>query len=958
MRNTLREVKIDDARYFEELNFQSSRLLEEIREWLVDPAGFPLVLQGDPGSGRKYCLEAACYSRQLYNRSWTVISVDWEQQYNADPQKLVDWLLKNQRNIRKENLDWLTRISNSFNLSKGPVVGTGWLAVLANLPNILNFAKTIHAEHSAPVKTVSEKDPFAPLRCLLKSVLPDRNLILHIRKADLLDSGAASELRDICETLDDGTGQQHGRLLFACSCSSGTRPVQLLGCRSDQVEIVYVEGLSERNLRRYMDRNFSPNKFDDDLITDLHWFGRATEDNRICSRDQVVLAVDRLLKEKVLIPKGGCWVKNPKKSEEEVNKLIGRPLRKLCKDRIASITPDELREDADKFMELAALCQQWIPAQLLMKHMELSEERIERLVDCLNDVFVDTEPALLIDEGYGYPGFAELCSEQQIAVYRFVSPSLAASRRPKRNPEQKAEELLAFFEKELPENNRAAAALCWQVAEQTRPEIQERWRDRLAWYYEPTMTDRLSDALLARMEAGLVSPGALLDRAAKEEEQQSVYFLQAIICACDRWYEGQGGVPENQEGALFFSLFGVLLGNFGQYEEALAKQEAALEILQRILSADHPHIATSLNNIGLTLKELGRHEEALAKQEAALEIWQRVLSEEHPNIATSLNNIGSTLSKLGRYEEALAKQEAALEIRQRVLPADHPDIAISLNNTGTTLSELGRYEEALVKKEAALEMLQRVLPADHSNITNILNSIGFTLSELGRHEEALVKQEAALEIQQRILPADHPDIALSLNNIGLTLGKLGRHERALVKQEAALEILQQVLPADHPNIATSLSNIGLTLGELGRHEEALVKQEAALEIRQRILPADHPDIALSLNNIGGIYLLDKLERYEEALTRLEAALTIWQRGLPEDHPYIAMCRNNISFVREKLAQNENTPETKGISYSYTSGVDSYENMFVPQNTILSYQQQSSFLEEQEDVAEKGSQYDK
>ncbi|MCW5212015.1 tetratricopeptide repeat protein, partial [Desulfobulbus sp. TB] len=605
MRNMLEGIEVDDVRYFEELNFQSSHLIDTISEWLTDPAGLPLVLQGDPGSGREYCLEAACYSRKLYDRPWKIVSMDWAREERCDPEKMAERLIEERPDLSREHIDWLTRFAETFNLTKGPVICFDVVSsLILNIPNIVNFVKIIYAEHTAPIRKQPEIDPLNRLRTFLKTILKKYNLILHIRNADHLDFATSLKLRKgVCKNLDDAAKprQQHGRLLFACSCSTVTRPTDLLSFNHDRILSLSVEAsISEQTLRRRIDRNFSPNRFSDELISQLHQHGRVKQEEKFSFSVRIFVVVKELLKRKMLIQKGGCWVRNPNMHDDELTVVIGTPLYDQYVNRLATITPDDLRDDVERFMELAALCRQWIPAQLLMKHMKLDEERADRLVDCLDDVFVDTEPALLIDEQYGYPGFAELCSEKDIAIYRFESPLLAAHQRPE-NHKQEAENLLAFFDDQLPKNNRAAAALCWQVAEQARPEVQERWRERLVWYYEPTMAGRFSDTLLARMEAGLVSPRALLDRAKEEGDRQSVHFLQAIICACDRWYEEQGGVPDNLEGGLFFNLFGSLLDDLGCYEEALDKHEASLTIAKSLLPGDHLNIATSLNNIGSAL---------------------------------------------------------------------------------------------------------------------------------------------------------------------------------------------------------------------------------------------------------------------------------------------------------------------------------------------------------------------
>lgn len=110
-----------DSTYFGKLNFHSSGLIEEITEWLLNSTEFrPLVMQGEVGSGREYCLQAACFHQQLRNRPWTVVPVDWAQQGCQEPQQLLDWLEKH-RKINKKQFDLLAELVESFNLDKSPI---------------------------------------------------------------------------------------------------------------------------------------------------------------------------------------------------------------------------------------------------------------------------------------------------------------------------------------------------------------------------------------------------------------------------------------------------------------------------------------------------------------------------------------------------------------------------------------------------------------------------------------------------------------------------------------------------------------------------------------------------------------------------------------------------------------------------------------------------------------------
>jgi tetratricopeptide (TPR) repeat protein len=56
------------------------------------------------------------------------------------------------------------------------------------------------------------------------------------------------------------------------------------------------------------------------------------------------------------------------------------------------------------------------------------------------------------------------------------------------------------------------------------------------------------------------------------------------------------------------------------------------------------------------------------------------LGADHPDVATSLNNLAALYQAQGRYGEAEPLYQRSLHIREQQLGADHPDVATSLNN--------------------------------------------------------------------------------------------------------------------------------------------------------------------------------------------------------------------------------------------------------------------------------------
>ncbi len=68
----------------------------------------------------------------------------------------------------------------------------------------------------------------------------------------------------------------------------------------------------------------------------------------------------------------------------------------------------------------------------------------------------------------------------------------------------------------------------------------------------------------------------------------------------------------------------------GDYEQTLPLYQRALAIREKVLGAEHPHTALSLNNLGLLYEDQGQFEQALPLLERAVEIWEKSLGQTHP----------------------------------------------------------------------------------------------------------------------------------------------------------------------------------------------------------------------------------------------------------------------------------------------------------------------------------------
>jgi len=271
---------------------------------------------------------------------------------------------------------------------------------------------------------------------------------------------------------------------------------------------------------------------------------------------------------------------------------------------------------------------------------------------------------------------------------------------------------------------------------------------------------------------------------------------------------------EDEWGAGLCNELGYHLRTIGAYTEAWPYYERALAINEKVLGADHPDTALSLNNLGTLLYMQGAYAEAWPYYERALTIYEKVLGAEHPDTASSLNNVGALLDAIGAYVEARPYYERALAINEKVLGPEHPATATSLNNLGYLLKMQGMYAEAWRYYERALTIREKVLGPEHPVTATSLNNLGTLLQAQGAYAEARLYFERVLTIREKALGAEHPDTAHSLNNLGCLLQAQGAYAEAWLYFERALAILKARLGPDHPYTRTVQGNLAALDAEI------------------------------------------------------------------------------------------------------------------------------------------------
>jgi non-specific serine/threonine protein kinase/serine/threonine-protein kinase len=371
------------------------------------------------------------------------------------------------------------------------------------------------------------------------------------------------------------------------------------------------------------------------------------------------------------------------------------------------------------------------------------------------------------------------------------------------------------------------------------------------------------------------------------------------------------------------STMGRVYEHLGLYEKARPLFESALETRRRLLDADDPLVAVSLQNLGLLLRHTGEYDDAaslleeslvireklygpegvvvgqsvgaLARVRAAqgdfeeaddlyrraLEIAERELGPEHPEVAGHLNNLALLLWKQGKGEEALPLIERSLAIKEKVYGPGHPKVARSFHNMAALEAELGRYERARELHERSLALTEKALGPEHPEMAANYTDLANLLARQGEHEEARAYYEKALAIKEGSYGPTHPSVASTLNNLGIVLRHLEEFEESRRVLERALAIKEGALGPDHPSVASTLSNLAKVRSQTGEPEAALALLERSLRIKEAKYGSENPRLLSTLENMASVLL--ELNRLERARAAAERALAISEARFGPEH---------------------------------------------------------------------------
>ena len=259
----------------------------------------------------------------------------------------------------------------------------------------------------------------------------------------------------------------------------------------------------------------------------------------------------------------------------------------------------------------------------------------------------------------------------------------------------------------------------------------------------------------------------------------------------------------------------------GNYPSAEPLYKRSLAIREKALGAEHPDVATSLNNLAELYRSQGNYPVAEPLFKRSLAILEKALGADHPNVSASLNNLALLYEAQGNYPAAEPFYKRALEIAKKALGANHPDVSKSLNN-------LAAFYWSQENIDRSITFLQKGLEVQEHNLKLNLAS-GTEAQKQAYIQTVLGTTESTVSLHVQSAPTNPAAIRLALTAI------LQRKGRLLDILSTNLQTLRQYITPDiQPQfdqwltLKSQLANLALKNTPIDQYR-TLQQQSEALE---------------------------------------------------------------------------------------------------------------------------------
>jgi tetratricopeptide (TPR) repeat protein len=290
------------------------------------------------------------------------------------------------------------------------------------------------------------------------------------------------------------------------------------------------------------------------------------------------------------------------------------------------------------------------------------------------------------------------------------------------------------------------------------------------------------------------------------------------------------GNKDKTVGAALYRL-GRLRKEMGEYDQAIARMQEALGILEKAFPDQHTSSGITRYELAELYKLTGKRKEAIRWYRLALEKLEKGLKGNDPNLAATYNVLAEEEKDDLQYSNAWKSLQKALAIYQMPpnrVPAATLGLAFDL---AAAARKAGQFALTVTIYRACVPVLETSPTLKAAHLADILSGVAGVYHAEGRYYDA--KREYLKVIDVRQTTGAPPELlAGSLARLGDLERENGFFEAAQTRYEKSIALLRPVDPdsLQIARVGTELAFVYLRLGNLpaGRAmaEEVLAKYTA------------------------------------------------------------------------------------------------------------------------------------
>ena len=246
---------------------------------------------------------------------------------------------------------------------------------------------------------------------------------------------------------------------------------------------------------------------------------------------------------------------------------------------------------------------------------------------------------------------------------------------------------------------------------------------------------------------------------------------------------------EEEDYAAYISICNEMIGFYrsvSAFQKAYVAAEDVLLLMEELKLEDTEHFATTLLNTATAYSAAGDYAQALRFYRQAVQIYERLLSAEDYRWAGLYNNMSIMLEKAGENREAVDCAKKALAIIEKQ-EGNEAQTATTLTNLALVYFKLSENEEAKSCLSRAIALFEQGEGAPNEHYSGALAGMGEAYFRDGEYEKSLDIYERALEdVKQHY--GENMSYGILCENCAAVCGAMGDEKKQKEYADRAREV--------------------------------------------------------------------------------------------------------------------------------------------------------------------------